>query len=355
MKGKFIGIAILILVIIGGVAYKLTAGSIQVVTLKGYIGGEKQGLFEDEEVQSLLESEYGVIIDYSKAGSIEMVQGNTEGMDFLFPSSQVALELFKEKQTTSVKSGLIFSSPIVLYSWDTVTDTLEKEGIVTKRNESYYIHDFPKLIKLITDGSKWSDIGLQDLYGSIMINTTDPTKSNSGTMFAGLLASMLNKGEIVDETTLEQVLPTLIKFYAKLGYMESSSSDLFEQYLKTGMGANPLIAGYENQAVEFSINNPEAWKQVKSRIRILYPEPTVWSEHPLIALNANAEGLMKGLQNESIQKIAWERYGFRTGMIGVENDPHILDVAGIPGEIKQVIAMPKPRVMEQIIEALQQN
>jgi hypothetical protein len=64
---------------------------------------------------------------------------------------------------------------------------------------------------------------------------------------------------------------------------------------------------------------------------------------------------MKGLQNETIQKIAWERYGFRTGMIGVENDPHILDVVGIPGEIKQVIAMPKPRVMERIIEALQQN
>ena len=29
--------------------------------------------------------------------------------------------------------------------------------------------------------------------------------------------------------------------------MEASSSDLFDQFLKTGMGAKPVIAGYENQ------------------------------------------------------------------------------------------------------------
>ncbi len=38
--------------------------------------------------------------------------------------------------------------------------------------------------------------------------------------------------------------------------MESSSSDLFDQFLKTGMGAKPLIAGYENQLLEFAVEKP---------------------------------------------------------------------------------------------------
>ena len=67
--------------------------------------------------------------------------------------------------------------------------------------------------------------------------------------------------------------------------MEHSSGDLFEQYLKTGMGAKPMIAGYENQMIEFAIENPNDWNMVKEQVAVLYPEPTVWSSHPLIALN----------------------------------------------------------------------
>ena len=67
--------------------------------------------------------------------------------------------------------------------------------------------------------------------------------------------------------------------------MESSSSDLFDQFLKTGMGAKPLIAGYENQLLEFAVENPDTWEQIKGDIVIMYPTPTVWSSHVYIALD----------------------------------------------------------------------
>ena len=123
---------------------------------------------------------------------------------------------------------------------------------------------------------KWSDIGLKELYGKILILSTDPTKSNSGIMFAGLLANILN-GDTLEESSLPEIGNEVKEYFSRLGYMETSSSDLFEQYLKPGWVLKPIIAGYENQIVEFSIEHKDFWPKVKEKIRILYPLPTVWS------------------------------------------------------------------------------
>lgn len=354
MKSKVIGLVILLLVFVGAFTVKYYQDNkVHEAVLKGYLGGEKIGFLENEDIKKIMKKKYGVSFDYSKAGSIEMVKENTDEVDFLFPSSQTALELFKEtKGQKLVKSEIIFNSPIVLYSWDIVTDALVKENIVQSVEGSYYIVDMPRLVDLITSNKKWSDIGLNDLYGNITVISTDPTKSNSGNMFSGLLANILNNGEVVDDTTVSQVLPKLKDFFDKLGYLEHSSGDLFEQYLKTGVGAKPLVAGYENQIIEFAVEHPEEWKHVKDKVRILYPTPTVWSSHPYIALDENGKKGIDALLDTEVQKIAWEKHGFRTGMIGVENDSKILEVVGIPERINKIIQMPKPSVMDKIISGL---
>jgi len=252
------------------------------------------------------------------------------------------------------KNQFIFNSPIVFYSWDNVTEALIKNGIVKKQNNSYYIIDMPKLIDLITKGKKWSDIGLTDLYGSISVISTDPTKSNSGNMFAGLLGNMLNKGEVLDEGSVDKVLPKLKQIFSRLGYMQNSSADLFDQYLKTGAGAKPIIVGYENQIIEFAAQNPEAWKTVKAKVRILYPAPTAWSAHPLIALNSKSTELIIALTDTEIQQLAWEKHGFRTGITGVQNNMQQVKVDGIPENIDKVIPLPSPAIMEKIISSLTQ-
>lgn len=355
MKTKVIGVLVLVFVFAGAFAFKMIEDNkVSEVTLKGYVGGEKVGFLENPDIKKIMKKKYGITFDYSKAGSIEMVKENTEGSDFLFPSSQTAMELFKETKAKSlIKSEVAFNSPIVLYSWDIVTDALEKQGIVERINGSYYIVDMPKLVDLAVSGKKWADIGLNELYGEITVISTDPTKSNSGNMFAGLLANILNNGNVTDENTVQEVLPKLKDFFAKLGYMEHSSGDLFEQYLRTGVGAKPLVAGYENQIIEFAVAHPKEWESVKGKIRILYPVPTVWSSHPYIALSANGVEGIKALSDEEVQKIAWEKHGFRTGMMGVSNDPAILDIVGIPENIDKVVPMPKPSVMDTIIKSLE--
>ena len=150
----------------------------------------------------------------------------------------------------------------------------------------------------------------------------------------------------------EAALPNVTAFYSKLGYLESSSGDLFEQFLRTGMGAKPIIVGYENQLVEFATAILK-WEQVKDDIRIVYPTPTVWSEHPVIALNENGERLIEILSDPEVQELAWKEHGFRTGLSGVENNPEDLAMEGLPKTIKSIIPMPTPQVMDKIVNALE--
>ncbi|BDI33091.1 hypothetical protein CCAX7_51420 [Capsulimonas corticalis] len=322
------------------------------IDVHGYIGGEKLGFLADPDVTRILKDKYGIHVDATKLGSIEMVQGQTAGQDFLWPSSQVAQELYKERGGKMVKSDIIFNSPIVLYSWDFVTDALIKAKVVSKQGAEYYIVDLPKLIDMVNKKTKWKDIGLDQLYGAISVRSTDPAKSNSGMMFAGLMANISNGGEVVDDSTVTKTLPTLKSFFGRLGYMEGSSADQFDQFLKMGEGANPLVVGYESQLVEFGMANSQYRDMLKQRIRILYPRPTVWSSHPMIALNDKGAKLLDALQDPEIQKIAWEQHGFRSGLLGAQNDPKVLQLAGIPAKIENVIPMPTPRVMERIIKSV---
>lgn len=353
MKSKIVGGIILLLVIIVIIAFQfVNVNKPEEITVSGYLGGEKEGLMQDEEVKKILKDKYGITVEYTKAGSIEMIEQDSSDKDYLFPSSQTALELFNQTKSDKLyKSEIVFNSPIVIYTWKPIAEALINNGIVEEKDNSYYIADTSALIKLVTDKKKWSDIGVNDLYGYVTIQSTDPNKSNSGNMFAGLVANIMNNETVVDSSTVDTILPNLKDFFGKIGYMEHSSGDLFEQYLKTGMGAKPMIAGYENQMIEFAIENPNDWSMVKEQVAVLYPEPTVWSSHPLIALNEKGAKLIEAMQDEEIQKIAWEKHGFRTGVNGTINT-EIEGFYGIPKNINAVIQMPNPDMMQKIMDGI---
>ena len=66
MKTKLIGLGILAAVIIAAAAYVFISNSQTVTEINGYVGGEKIGLLEDEEVQDILRDRYRLVIDYAK-------------------------------------------------------------------------------------------------------------------------------------------------------------------------------------------------------------------------------------------------------------------------------------------------
>ncbi len=351
MKSKIVGLVLLIVVIAAAGVYYLVSTGSQVTVLDGYLGGEKIGLYEDEEVAEILADRYQIQFTYSRAGSLDMVTADQTGRDYLFPSSQTALEYYEDEHGRPPASEIVFNTPIVLYSHRLVSDALEAQGVVTEQDGVLYA-DMEKLTQMMLDGTSWADIGLPELYGSVSVDTTDPTKSNSGNMFAALLANVCNGGQTVTEADVDQVLPMLEKIFDQLGYMETSSSDLFSQFLNMGVGAKPMIAGYESQLIEFAVQNPQDYEELKDDLVMIYPTPTVWSTHVYIALTDAGERGAQALLDEEVQRLAWEKHGFRTSGYGIADGALPGGVTGVAQEVTQVIPVPGYDAMKKIIDGL---
>ena len=110
-KTGIIGLLILLVVAAAAGYLMLNGGTPQEPTaLRGYVGGEKIGLLEDGAVREVLAKDYGIALDYAKAGSLDMVTADHEGRDFLFPSSQTALEYYQQLYGAPAKSQIVFNS-----------------------------------------------------------------------------------------------------------------------------------------------------------------------------------------------------------------------------------------------------
>jgi len=355
MVKKYVGLGLLALVAACVFGWHLLRQQSEPLTVVGRVGGEKFGFLQDLETQKLLRQRYGLAVKAQKYGSVEMVTEPATSLHFLWPGSELDLEYYRERGGQFTQSHNIFHSPLVLYSWDVVTDGLRTHGMVDKRGESYYVTDFPQLLRLIEARTAWADLGLPQLYGSLKIIATDPVKSNSGNSFAGLLANLMNGGDVVtlaDEQRLAMLMTRLQNFFARLGFLEHTSGVLWDKFISQGAGAYPLIVGYENQIIEYSVEHPEARDVLRQKVRVLYPQPTVWSSHPCIALDATGTRLLQALQDKDLQRLAWERHGFRSGLLGTSNDLAPLAVIGLPKVIEAAMPTPHAAVMQRLLEAL---
>lgn len=361
-------LVILVLIIIGIKFFSTNGESIMESNLKTvYVatGGGKENFLADEEVNKIMKKKYGlnVIYDSWSNGKLiknPLVREDGTKYDVMFCSDQRFYDYYKlapdttkgeSARYTVQKGGLTLNTPIVIYSWDTVVDALIEQKIVTEKDGVYYITDMPKLISYILEGKKWKDIGVDMLYGSINIDSTDPVTSSPGATYYGLLLSIMCDGEITDEAVAEK-LPKLKEFYTKSGYMNNTPADLFELYLKTGVGGKPMIVDYEKSVIDFANSNPDGWEQVKDKMRILYPTPTIWNSHCIASFDEAGDEYYEAYEDKEIQQIAWSKYGFRTGVTGGNYDVTQVNVKGIPQSIISTVSSLKMNVYEQLISYL---
>ena len=393
MNKKYIGIGIFILLIglIVGIKFigdKNDDGSTNITTIYVATGGGKEDFIADSEVANILLKKYKIKVVYDNWSNGKTISkpliresvnlGNSEVItkikngesisinsddvskyDALFTSDQRFYDYYKLSPDKSkneadryyvLDGGLTLNTPIVIYSWKEVVNALIKEKIVTNEDGVYYITDMNKLIDYILNGKKWKDIGLKDLYGNINIASTDPVSSSPGATYYGLLLSILSGGAIND-ATIETNLKKLKVFYQKSGYMNNTPADLFERYLKTGMGGEPMIVDYEKSIIDFANSNPTGFNQVKDDIVVLYPKPTIWNSHCLTIFSENGKKLLQAFEDEEISKIAWEKYGFRTGVTGTSVSTSDLGI-GIPSKITSTVTSLKMNYYNELIEYL---
>lgn len=354
-------------------------------------GGGKEDFLADKDVIKILKSKYKLDVVFDTwsngktitkplireavgLGNKDIISRMESGEEFTIQSSGVSkydalftsdqrfydyykLQPDKEKgeslRYTVLDGGLTLNTPIVIYSWKEVVDALVNEKIVTEQDGVYYISDMNKLIEYILTGKKWKDIGLNNLYGSINIASTDPVSSSPGATYYGLLLSILSEANVTSENVTKN-LPKLKEFYIKSGYMNNTPADLFERYLKTGMGGEPMIVDYEKSMIDFATSSPDAFAKVKDDIRILYPVPTIWNSHCFTVFTDNGAKLYKALEDPEIGQIAWERYGFRTGVTGGSYDVSGIGL-GVPQKISSTVTSLKMDVYNELINYLKEK
>ena len=386
-KKQIIGIVIFVIIILGVVGYKLLSNGGEIVdsnakTIYVATGGGKEDFLADEKVNQIFRKKYKVnpVFDSWSNGktvklplireSVGLGNGDATGLtirsegaskyDALFTSDQRFYDYYRLSPNTEageadryavLEGSLTLNTPIVIYSWGPIVDALIKEQIVTKGEDGvYYITDMVKLMNYILEGKKWSDIGLPNLYGTINISSTDPVTSSPGATYYGLLLAILSENHITDEN-LEGNLAKLKEFYLKSGYMNNTPADLFESYLKTGMGGRPMIVDYEKSIIDFANSNPTGFESVKNDIRVLYPSPTIWNSHCLAIFSEDGKLLYKAMDDKEIQDIAFNKYGFRTGVTGGVYDVSSLGLA-LPKSITSTVTSLKMDTYNKLIDYL---
>lgn len=354
-KSKIIGLVALLAVvgvILGTIVWRQAQPKpVEIQQVNGYLGGEKIGLFDDEQFAKLAEQS-GLKVNYRKAGSLAMMDADRKGMDYLFPSSRAAVEYGKANGVDTSNADIVFNSPIVVYTHKAVADALVGSGIMSKDDAGVYHMDMAKAVDAMVNNKTWNDVGYTNGYGQFRIDSTDPVKSNSGNEYAALVATVLNGGQPATIESVSRDTDKIRAIFAKSGWMETSSEDSFNQFLTLGIGSKPMMIGYESQLLDLAVNQPDAFKQIKDDVVIVYPTPTVWSTHTLIALDDKGAKLMQLLKSADVQKLAWERHGFRAANFAGTDSIKRFNVPGTLDQITAVTELPNNMAMQGIIKLL---
>ena len=299
----------------------LAAGGPTRITCYG--GSEKEELINDPAVKTILADKSGVEVDFIPKGSYKQVQIAPDELkaakvDCLWPSSASAQAIFEGSGNSKAfgndyEAASVLQSPEVLYANKEAADGLQRAGIVAVRDGNYFIVDFRRLLeRYLLPGKSWSDLGVALPAGPVLINSSDPATSNSGMTLAQLELATIASGNPYQPATVAQAGASLAKVKALVdaqGLMRTGSDSAFEQWVIQQTGG--LLAGYENQLLQWvSTRNNGV---VPAGIVTLYPEPTIFNDHPILSLTESGKKLIGAVQDDAVQDIAWTQYGFRSG------------------------------------------
>jgi hypothetical protein len=316
-----------------------------VVIVKGYLGGSKANLMDDRDVQEVLRVKYHLAVQFTTLGGLEQPKPEMDLSDFIWPATELTVEQYKLQHGGTATYDSLLLSPIVMYTWEPVAEALNQAGFVGKRADGVYYADMEKFVPALID-HKIILPGGQAGSDAIVVYTSDPTKSNSGQIFAAMLAKTLQKvnGERFDET-----FPVIKAYFDSLGFKPPKTADLFMQCLGKGIGACPIFVGYESLLPDFARDHNVECKDL-SLLKAIYPVPTMWATHPMIAATPAGKELLKAMRDSEIQNIAVKMHGFRSVLGKTEPNNCILTAASV-----DTMPLPTNAEMDSLTKQLEQQ
>ncbi|HEX4521217.1 MAG TPA: hypothetical protein VH063_16670 [Gaiellaceae bacterium] len=365
------GVLVLVAVVAGVFLIKGGGGSSTPVATINCIGGsEKQELMADPDVIKILHDRYHLVVNFTPQGSYDQVQLTTaelkaKNVDCLWPSSASAQLVFEKTHAVNTDfpayaAATVLQSPEVIYAGPDGTQALLSQGLVAQRDGHYYVEKLQQLLTDVLSHEAWSDLGAKTIAGPVNISSTDPAKSNSGFTLSQLELIIVSTDNAFQAPTVAQAqkgLPVVRKLYNSQGLQAQSSDFGFDQWLLQGGELHaPLYAGYESQVIGKMVSyqgDSDAEKQLLASVRILYPDPTIYADHPILALDATAGRFITAMKDPDIQKLAWERYGFRSG-VSIGTDVSYFKELALPAQL-QTTSPPNADVTLLLLRCIQKN
>ena len=346
MKGWIVVFAILfVLAILAGVVFNVT--TIGSKKLEIAVSSSATDVLSNNKVRDILKDKYKVSVKETYYSDDELIKkelltnnkkiyngiifGDKKYLDYYKTPANISLG---EKERDTVKTSYSFlTTPLVIYTWDSILNVLVEKGIVSEVSGTYYITNMNDFLELISGNNKWSDIGL-NIEGNINVETESLKPYNSAAAFYELLLLSISNGDL-SENNLNQVLSDFNEIYSKKNFLSSSDSDLFDLFLRLGINSKPMIAGYESEIIKFSNEYPEVYATLKDKVKILYPASTIMSSYPIATLDDDG-ALVKSFDDKEIQEIILKEYGLRVDNGTVNYDVSTLNVS-IPATIKNSV------------------
>jgi len=353
-------VALAVILIIGvgiGIATSIHVGSsgaspTPTMALSGLIGSEKLPFFQDQRVIDAL-ARGGFVVNVRTAGSRQIAQSDLSKLDFAFPAGVPAAQKIKNDHPGSTIYQP-FYTPMVIASWKPIVNLLLGAGVAHQRG-GYIGLDMDAFIKLIGKGTRWSDLSGNTDYQvnkSVLITSTDPRTSNSAAMYLSLASYVANGDNIVQsDPDVNTVMPVVSPLFLKQGFVENSTEVPFDDYLVQGMGKSPMVMIYESQYITRAASKDGS---ITANMQLMYPEPTIFSKHSLVALDDNAKLLGEFLSSDpGIRQLETE-FGFRTSDTASFKKFVSDNALPVPDSIVSVIDPPTYETLEKMITRLEQ-
>lgn len=204
----------------------------------------------------------------------------------------------------------LVTTPLVFVVWEDRAEKLLKASGNTISWKS--IH------KAVKSNEGWKAIQGDPAWGFVKLGHSDPTRSNSGLQALLLMTleyyaknSGLAVGDLLDSKYQEFVS----EVEKGVGQFESSSGTFMTEMIRFGPSKYDIAVVYENLAISEFDKAKGRWGNLK----VYYPNPTLWSDHPVILLSGEwvSEAQKKAarvwisyLRSRPIQETAL-LYGFR--------------------------------------------
>lgn len=310
-------------------------------TVKIAAGSEDVPFLEDPQVVRELKHD-GLTVNVTAFGSGQLANNlPSDGYDAFLLSSQVFTAM-AEKRFGPRAEYVPFSTQLSVFTWKDLVPVLTRAGLINGAGQ----FSVEKYIQLVKSETAWTRLRGNTSYhnpNQILMNMSDPAKSDSGAMFVAAAAYkdytvlLHHRAMSYQQDMVTAVTPDVTALINAQGSMQSTSYLVYLDYRREGEGL-PMALGYTSEVT--GKQSPETGPLPKDAVS--YPlDAPVACDHIVFPFSKSGEMLGAALSNDPVlQKLA-QQYGFVT--------------TGPPSQETMDIQVPTAAILQKLIDDVDPN